>query len=136
MEKQTFNFKDVVADSGIIMVCDLSKMNKLYGEKRGKAFVYSETVKNGLYKVKLKIIENGREYSETSGIVEITSGKVTLGDPCYFIPDNSWDSFICDFFEERGAIKKKAIGDSKVVISNKAHNDTANNCIVEFEKID
>jgi hypothetical protein len=95
--KKHISAKGIPVDAGIIMLSDPEFYNKwkgLVNQKRPDLFK-SFDVKNGKYEVKWKIKKTWNGDVKGEGILEITSGKMIVSDPCYhFHADDSWDNLL------------------------------------------
>ena len=81
------------ADAGNISALDFGFMEK-YGGIESDNNEYID-LKNGMYTVSLRIRESWLGDIGAEGIIEITGGKIAIGDACYNF-DKGWDKFLDD----------------------------------------
>jgi hypothetical protein len=136
--------RDVGVDAGmIILACmDYRKELKKYGvnndklKRLGKIF----PIPNGTYKVRWEVIyPDGEEdnYEKLSGsgeTIKVTSGKVLVCDPCYFIGCkegelNRWGHWLNDTnYGDR-------VGSERAFLLSEIHDDGGYDIEFNFEKI-
>lgn len=83
---------NISVDSGTILISDPSFYEKWKGSLNENSDLYKIfKVNNGKYKVKTHIDETYHGPVDNEGILEITSGKMIVSDPCYhFHPHDIW----------------------------------------------
>ena len=95
-KKYNISAKDISVDSGLIVIADIDQFKNYnlgkHHEERKDLYKEFDIIK-GVYEVKWKISNswNGRVSGE--GRLKISSGKMVVVDPCYFISDK-WDSLL------------------------------------------
>lgn len=95
--KKHISAKGIPVDAGVIMLSDPEFYNKWKGSlnKERPDLFKSFDVKNGKYEVKWKIKKTWNGDVEGEGVLEITSGKLIVSDPCYHFNNNSsWDDLL------------------------------------------
>jgi len=83
----------VGVDAGIIMIAD----EDYYIGNNGKVVWRSAKlieIGSGSYDVKWKIKDTWCGPISGRGVVEITSGKMVISDPCYHFEDENWDKWL------------------------------------------
>ena len=130
-EKLVFKFDGIGVDSGLIMIGDASFADENMA-KDAMNLIKIVAVKNGTYKATLKIKKSWNGSVETRGIVEITDGKLIIGDPGYYIAN--WDMYISKFVDD-GKLKEDAIKIAKIMIANNMGGDGVYDCILELEPL-
>lgn len=90
-----FNARDIGVDSGTIVIADKEnyELNGCFTksfDELGKVF----DVPNGEYIICWYMPDTWNGEVEGNNIIEITTGKMMVVDPCYIIPDNEWGNFI------------------------------------------
>lgn len=112
----TYHFvaKNIGVDSGTILLAD----KDFYGadhEEIGKKFQKVFKVEPGNYKVKWNIVDTLDGDVEGEGVVNITSGKLVVSDPCYIITtDEEWEKLLetTNYFkkEPKGTVVLDSMG--------------------------
>ncbi len=112
----TYHFvaRNIGVDSGTILLAD----KDFYGsdhEEIGKKFQKVFLVEPGTYKVKWNIDDTCDGDVEGEDVVNITSGKLVVSDPCYIIPtDEEWDKLLetTNYFkkEPKGTVVLDSMG--------------------------
>ena len=87
MKKYVAN--DIGVDAGLIMIADLSYLDQF--EDRGDPAELGQVfrIKKGTYKVTWCIPETWNGEIEGGELLEVTSGRVFVCDPCYVIGNNT-----------------------------------------------
>ena len=76
--------KNICVDAGLILISDPSFYEKWGGQLSEDDRLYKVfKVKNGKYKVKSMIPKAWNGKVQDEGVIEITSGKMIVSDPCY-----------------------------------------------------
>lgn len=137
--KLVFEFDKIGVDSGLIMVGDISLAKKSNLKNKIIRVAKTADVENGTYKARLKIRKSWNGPVETRGIVKITTGKLVIGDPGYYI-DKDWDSFISEFLEDdegrfNGKLKEQSTKKAGIIIANNMGGDGVYDCILELEPL-
>jgi len=92
--------RELGVDAGIIIICDEVYFDQFgVREDAGMGNVLSEQfdVVPGKYNVEYTILQtNFGTKVKAKGELNITSGKVYVGDPCYAIDPLGWDKFLKD----------------------------------------
>lgn len=116
-------------DAGIICISDPDYYKRFINEYAEDSMLQNsfDVVPNGKYKCKWKIPDSWNGELEDEKIIEITSGKIVITDPCYVI-DDEWDEFLEDFYEKRNM-------DNVIVIDNMG-GDGVYEVIIDLERID
>ena len=91
-------FKNVGVDAGIIMIADEDFFKKYSSYKFDTRLSKFTTLEKGKYAVEwsIKNIYNGPVQGK--GILEVTSGRVIVSDPCYLIDDHDEWTKILDTY--------------------------------------
>ena len=84
--------RGIAVDTGLILISDPSFYEKWNGVLNEDTRLYKKfKINNGKYLVKTHIKNTWNGPVSNEGIVEITSGKMIVSDPCYhFNGDNEW----------------------------------------------
>lgn len=85
----------VGVDAGMIMIADEDYYIGNNGKVDWKLAKLIE-LDPGSYDVKWKIRETWEGPIEGRGVVEITSGKMVISDPCYNIREENWHKWLDD----------------------------------------
>jgi hypothetical protein len=90
-------FKDIAVDAGIILIADEDYYQRYEGlikpnyDKLGK----KHDLQKGKYYVEWKISQTWNGKVSGNGILNVTSGKILICDPCYIISNyNQWDKIL------------------------------------------
>ena len=86
-----YNFvaNNIAVDAGLILISD----KDYYGDSHepiGRNYQKTFIVKPGKYNLRWKIENTWNGDVEGEGIVNVTSGKLIVSDPCYIIKDDEW----------------------------------------------
>ncbi len=129
MNKIFLEFENVGVDSGYIFVGDYSFAIKK-NISRVKKLVGIANIENGRYNAKLTIFDTWVGDIVVKGVVEITSGKLIIGDPGYFIKSGLDDI-------ENGIYSKddKWLKTNGVILTNDMEGDGVYRCILELTPI-
>jgi len=99
----TYNLiaKNIGVDSGTILLSDVDfygKDHKPIERKYQKVF----RVEPGCYNVEWKIDNTFDGTVDGIGVVNITSGKLVVSDPCYIVEESKWDELLemTNYFEK------------------------------------
>jgi hypothetical protein len=85
----------VGVDAGMIMICDQDYYEKYKGfiDNRISKTIDVPTAR---YDVSWMIPESWNGTVSGKGVLDVTSGKVIISDPCYVIPGERWDEWLKD----------------------------------------
>ena len=102
--------RGIGVDSAMILISDLDYYGKDYEpieERLQKVF----NVTPGHYKINWKIRNTWEGTVSGSGIVNITSGKLVVSDPCYIIREDKWLPF-CEEVEKNKRLENAVLLDT------------------------
>ena len=122
---------NVGVDSGTIFISDIDFYKK-QGEREASNeecspdLIQTFDIEKGVYNIKWKMPNTWNGDVEGTGIVNITSGKLVVADPCYLISEERWSPLL----DETDYFKKPMDG---IVILDKHGGDGG--FIVEIELI-
>lgn len=91
---------DVGVDAGMIMIAD----EDYYIENNGKVdWKLAKLIEldPGSYDVKWEIQKTWEGPIEGRGVVEITSGKMVISDPCYNIRGDNWRKWLDNTYDRK-----------------------------------
>src|SRR3990167_11320013 len=114
--KNKHKVKDIGVDAGLILIADLDfwlELEKSYklklNESRDQNLEQIVQLPKGLKKIKWSIKNTWNGSIEGIDELNITSGSVMIGDPCYLFADqNDWIIFLEKFelFDRRKTVKR------------------------------
>lgn len=84
-------YSELPVDAGMIQIADYNHY-KPYGFRRGRGPSASLDLPKGIYSVKYQV----GDWRDNKGMawLEVTSGHVWIGDPCYFV--SKWEKYLKD----------------------------------------
>lgn len=126
--KKIIECSDVPVDAGLILISDEKFYEKYEGSFEEDNWLMQRfDVEPGVFKCKWNIPNTWNGDVEGEGLLEITSGKMIVSDPCYLI-DDMWDKVLddTDYFHNEP--------DGTVVL-NKMGGDGCYNVTIELEKV-
>ncbi|MFA5150810.1 MAG: hypothetical protein WC433_07960 [Candidatus Omnitrophota bacterium] len=102
--------KGIGVDSGMILISDFDYYGKDH-EPIEEKFQEIFDVTPGYYKINWKIKNTWEGTVSGSGVINITSGKLVVSDPCYIIDDSKWLAF-CGEVEKNKCLVNAVLLDS------------------------
>jgi hypothetical protein len=88
-----FVARDIGVDSGTILLSDIDFYGKDH-QPIEKRFQKVFKVDPGRYKVSWNIDNTFDGKIEGEGVINITSGKLVVSDPCYIAAEDKWDDLL------------------------------------------
>jgi hypothetical protein len=88
-----FVARDIGVDSGTILLSDIDFYGKDH-QPIEKRFQKVFKVDPGRYKVSWNIDNTFDGKIEGEGVINITSGKLVVSDPCYIVAEDKWDDLL------------------------------------------
>lgn len=88
---------DISVDAGLILISDDTFYEKYNGSIREDCCKIVE-IENGKYSLDWNIDDTyAGDISGENEIIEITSGRIIISDPCYHFDNENWDKILDDY---------------------------------------
>ena len=122
---------NVGVDAGLIVISDLDWFKKKKGYKLDKDVSSIHNIEPGKYHIDWSIEETWNGPVSGDGILEVTSGKVVVSDPCYLISNDDHKDWM-NILEETEYFQKPPEG---MIVLDKMGGDGCYNVDIKFKKL-